>query len=249
MSFDNHDLLKAIAVTAELTGTELSEHGLEALEQKLKRYPLPCVFAALDRCQEEGSRLTLHAVKTWLEEADGRPRADEAWAIAFESFDEDLTVVLTAEMSKALYLIRPLLAAKDKIAARRAFIEIYERFVRKAREQSEGVEWNVQLGRDRYHREEAILAAIEHGKLNRHQVAHLIPIPNFDVADLLEYTAKTETKDLTTRHSALKMLAQLRSICLAPSPFELLHRAKRNAAREQENANRQRLAEQIERIQ
>ena len=75
-------ILKAIAVTAELTGTELSEAALRVMAGDLDTYPEAAVLRALDRCRRElKTRLTLAAALERIEGQDGRPGADEAWAI------------------------------------------------------------------------------------------------------------------------------------------------------------------------
>ena len=121
------DVLKAIAVTAELTGTELSKAAILAMEADLSEYPVPAVLMALTRCRRElTGRLSLAAVIDRLEAADGRPSANEAWGIALTAFDEAPTVVMTSEIASAMEasqkhqnidaIIRAIASNQDQIA-------------------------------------------------------------------------------------------------------------------------------------
>jgi len=58
-----------------------------------------------------------------------RIAGNEAWAVAFEAFDEANTVVWTDEMAHAFDCARPLLQQGDKIGARMAFLDAYARIV------------------------------------------------------------------------------------------------------------------------
>ena len=109
-------ILMGIAVTAELTGTELSKHAVLALEAELGRYPEDVALAALDRCRKElTGRLTLAAIIERINEHDGRPASDEAWATAVRAEDENETVVWTDETRRAMSVARPLLELGDKV--------------------------------------------------------------------------------------------------------------------------------------
>ena len=76
---------------------------------------------------------------------DGRPSADEAWAIAIRSFDENLTIRWTTEIAKARGEVRELFET-DEVGARMAFREIYARLVDEARIKGEPAQWEVSLG-------------------------------------------------------------------------------------------------------
>ena len=91
-------LLEALAVTAELTGTELSEAAARAMVADLQAYPAQQVLVALTRCRRElKGRLTIAAVLERLD--DGRPGPNEAWAMIPQ--DEAGSVVWTQEMAEA----------------------------------------------------------------------------------------------------------------------------------------------------
>ena len=77
---DAVELLQALAVTAELTGTELSEPAARVMANDLAAYPVQQVLGALTRCRRElKGRLTVAAILERLD--DGRPGPNEAWAM------------------------------------------------------------------------------------------------------------------------------------------------------------------------
>lgn len=171
--------LKAIAVAAELTGTELSAVALRVMDGDLAAYPEAAVLRALDRCRKElKGRLTLAAVLERVEECDGRPGPEEAWAIALASSDEAETVIWTDEISQAMAVAQPLLEARDKVAARMAFCETYERIVRVAREANVPCRWVASLGADHERRALAVAAAVQAGRIGHAQAGHYLPAPD-----------------------------------------------------------------------
>src|ERR1043165_278765 len=120
-------LLKAIAVTAELTGTTMSEAAASVMAEDLTRYPENQVLVALTRCRRElRGRLTIADVIQRLD--DGRPGPEEAWAMIPQ--DEAPSVVWTQEMASAFGIALPLM--DDPVAARMAFKEAYAKAVAKA---------------------------------------------------------------------------------------------------------------------
>src|SRR3546814_7492643 len=68
---------------------------------------------------------------------DGRPGADEAWALAYRAADEAETVIWTEETAQALAAAWPVLQAGDKVGARMAFKGAYDRLVRSEEHTSE----------------------------------------------------------------------------------------------------------------
>lgn len=96
---------------------------------------------------------------------DGRPEANEAWALALQSTDENDTVVWTVEASEAMSAARPILDLGDKVGARMAFIEAYTKLVRDARQNRVPTQWQVSEGFDRDRRRVAVAQAIELGRI------------------------------------------------------------------------------------
>lgn len=109
---------------------------------------------------------------------DGRPGKDEAWSIALTSLDELDTVLLTEEILAALAVARPLLELRDKVAARLAFVEAYERHVSMARRgKGQATKWIVSLGEDKSRRMHALAEGVRLGRLTQDQAQpHLLRI-------------------------------------------------------------------------
>ncbi len=72
-----------------------------------------------------------------LERASGRPSADEAWALALETFDEAATVCLTDEILLAAVAASPVWESGDRVGARMAFKAAYERVLNERRLQGQ----------------------------------------------------------------------------------------------------------------
>jgi len=168
------ELLKALAVTAELTHTEISAEAARVLAQDLKDYDPQAVLNALTRCRRElRGTLTLAAIIERID--DGRPGPEEAWAMLPRS--EDDTVVWTDEMSEAFFAGAAMLMDTDPIAARMAFKEVYTKLLVQSRTDGKVTKWQVSLGHDKAGRATAITQAVEKGRLTQGYAAKLLPSP------------------------------------------------------------------------
>jgi hypothetical protein len=99
---------------------------------------------------------------------DRRPGAEEAWAIAIHSADENRTVVWTAEIAEAWGIAKGIAANGDDVGARMAFKEAYTRLVAEARAVLRPAKWAASLGHDPEQRDK---------ELERAQLAGLLPAP------------------------------------------------------------------------
>lgn len=168
-----NDLLKAIAVTAELTGTEWSKDAARAVAEELSQYPLAQVKIALTECRKSlKGRLTLAEIINRI--PSGHPGPEEAWAIVSRSMNnEQISIVWTDEMREAYGVACAL--ADDPIAARMAFKESYGPLVSAARSNRQQPSWSVSLGYDVAGRELAVQEAVEKGRLSIEQASRLVP--------------------------------------------------------------------------
>lgn len=163
-------VLEALAVTAELTQTQLSAVAAKVMSDDLAAYPPNQVLGALARCRKElKGRLTVSDVVSRLD--DGRPGPEEAWSIL--PFDEAQTVVWTEEMAGAWAVALPLIEEGERIGARMAFLESYRARVQKARDACIPVKWTVSFGHDPGARQAAIAHAIAQGRLTHERAAVL----------------------------------------------------------------------------
>lgn len=168
--------LKAIAVVAELTGTELSRAALLTMEADLAEYPEAAALRALDRFRKESKfRLTLAAIIDLIEQEDGRPSADEAWAMCPRGEDE--SVFWNDEIQAALGVARPVMDSGDAVGARMAFRDAYDRIVRESRTQKRSPNWSLSLGWDKAGRTDAVTKALSAGLLTQEQASLMLPAP------------------------------------------------------------------------
>lgn len=188
-------LTEQIVATAEVLGHDIKATAAGLMAEDLSAYPPDVMKKAMRRVRTEHTgRLSLKAILDRVDEAVGRPAANEAWAIAIESLDENKTVVWTGEMAQAWNAARLIAAAGDLVGARMAFIASYERLVRDARDTGAMPAITVSLGFDKEHRIVAVEKAEKLGYLPKVQAqAHLaemraaiaLPLPQ-DAVLLLE---------------------------------------------------------------
>jgi hypothetical protein len=157
------ELLKAIAVTAELCGKVFSDASARVFADDLSGYDEKAVLHALSRCRKEvRGILSLQDVISRID--DGRPGVEEAWAMLPQ--DEDASCVWTGEMAEAWGIAAPLLADGDRVAARMAFKEAYSRLVTQAREAMKPATWTPSFGHKRDGRATAVTEAVRLGRLS-----------------------------------------------------------------------------------
>ena len=205
------ELIKAVAVTAELCGRTFSEPAARMFVSDLSAYPEDQVIRALARCRKEvRGVLTVSDVVSRLD--DGRPGAEEAWAMLPKAESE--SAVWTDEMRESYAIARPLLSAGDEVAARMAFKEAYQRRVIDARDRCAPVRWEATLGTDPGQREQALERAVEMGRLTREHANNLLPAPKDyapEIAGLLAGPGRASGPPEEIR----KRLADLRAQLLA----------------------------------
>lgn len=170
---DTHDdLLKALAVTAELMGTSMSPEAIAVFAEDLLPYGISFVLTALRRTRQEVTgRLTLAAIIQRIE--DGRPTPEAAWAMIPVS--ENTSLVWTDEMAQAYGVAAPLRATEDEIGARINFIKEYTHRVADARAKRVPIKWTISLGHDPAGREETITEAVKLGHITLAYAQILLP--------------------------------------------------------------------------
>lgn len=166
-----HDaIVKTLAVVCEVTGTEHSQAAKELIVKQLSQYPAKSVLLALERCAIDcRHRLTLADIVQRL--VDGRPGAEEAWAL-MPKREEDAGTV-TDEMSAA-WGTACALYASDQVACRMAFREAYTREVQAARLEAKPVVWRVSPGFDKAATEGAAIEALRKGLVSESEALHYV---------------------------------------------------------------------------
>ena len=91
---------------------------------------------------------------------------NEAWALCQRLTNEDDTAIITGQMREAWAIASTVLEVKDKVGARMAFIEAYERLVRENPE----VKWEVQGGINKELKYQRVVEAVKLGRLSDKQL-------------------------------------------------------------------------------
>ncbi|MGQ7956484.1 hypothetical protein ACUTAF_01975 [Pseudomonas sp. SP16.1] len=175
LSEDQQDqLLLSLFATAEAMGLQLTKGAALLMVDDLKDHDEPAVAEALKACRRNGGRLSVDTILKHLHAADGHPEPNEAWAIALQSFDESETVLITDEIQQAAAAAEPVMAGRDKIGARMAFLSAYQRLVDAARQNAKPVTWRLSLGHNPERRVSAVEEAQRLGRLPAPEAQRLL---------------------------------------------------------------------------
>lgn len=151
---------------------------------------------------------------------DGRPGAEEAWALAIRASDESETVVWTHEMAQAWQVCQPIMAMGDEVGARMAFKESYGRQVDDARALRRPVSWSTSLGHDVTKRHAALVKAEAMGLLAAGEALRLAPpehVSENALTLLLETSVKRGSEEVTDPAVIKARVAELKSMLLKPA--------------------------------
>lgn len=183
----------------------------------MSRWPLAEVRAAFDAHVADPQRgrfvpvpADLIAQLEAMSGDDGRPGAEEAWALALTASDEGATVVWTEEISEAWGICRPVLAAGDEVGARMAFREAYGRLVASARSARRPHLWQAALGHDRNRQADALRRAVGLGRLPASELEAVaaLPLPRAPVLLLAGGTGSAATEPSEAQRQAMQALRQ-----------------------------------------
>lgn len=143
----------------------------------LESYPLDAVLRAISRhvAASDFAPTPAAILKHLPKQSDGRPEADEAWAIALRSRDERDTVVWTDEIAQAWEAAKPVLDG-DEIGARMAFRAAYTRICDTNRTANHAPQWLVSQGFDAARREEVVTQAVREGRLQLEHAKAVVPL-------------------------------------------------------------------------
>lgn len=206
---------------AELYGKTIKPTQTTLYFRSLSQYPIEVIQAALDAhvCSAERGRfMPLPADLIAQLEAmrfDGRPKAEEAWATAIGSMDENDTIVWTQETADAWYsCANELMQAGDKFNASRGFIAKYDELVLVARKQNKPVVWLVAQGYDKDKRDQVVREAYKAKKISQSQAVALLPHHKSDgesyEAIKTTVSLMIENKGATNGHHELDKVAAIK---------------------------------------
>jgi hypothetical protein len=174
------NIVKLLAATAELMGSELSAPSLVVMAKDFAAYDLNLIEHALKNVRLNHTRFSPAAIQKEIEalHPDGRPGADEAWAMI--PSNEYASIVWNDEIIAAYNICKPLVNEGDHVAARMAFKQAYDRLV--AQNKMDGIfpKWQVSLGYSQEGREEAVKNAVQMRRITPEQAKILLPYKDND---------------------------------------------------------------------
>lgn len=167
MKEPSSELLKALAVTAELTGTVFTESAIKVLAADLVQFDEHQVMSALRRCRRElTGHLTVAAILSRID--DGRPTPEIAWSQICALTERD-TIVGPTEQIEAFAAVSNMIDAGETIPARMAFLERYKSLVARAKDEGGSAQFRVSPGYDPHQRDSVVRQALETGLLTDQQ--------------------------------------------------------------------------------
>ena len=236
---------QALTVCAELTGTQLSPAALNAMLNDLLEYDTQAVLNALNRCRRElTGRLTLAAILSRMD--TGLISADEAFGLLVDSWkNESLTLVIPEIAMQAMGM--GVLDAGDKVGARMAFKEAYNRLAGSLKA-DEKPQWFVSAGTDKQQMTQAIMQAVEQGRLTKSHANALLPSEADEARYLLETGKPLSLEDKTKQAKRIAALLEpLKAKIGQPHWLEAEAERERQAERERfEQARQKALAQGAE---
>lgn len=250
MNYDRDDyidwLTEQIVATSEVLGHDIKATAAGMMAEDLCDYPPAVMKKAMRRVRAEHTgRLTLKAILDRVDEAVGRPAANEAWAAALEALDEAKTVVWTDEMAQAWGVARPIAAAGDLVGARMAFIGAYERLVRDAREAGAMPVVTVSEGWDKDQRVAAVEKAARLGYLPQEQARAYLPAPEQPVFNPV---ALLGGRVEVSAGAPPEVRERLRKLCVEMEQSDKVRAEQRRQQREREAFDLQRRKADVARM-
>lgn len=221
--FDNEkrlfsDLMDAVLPIYRM---EASKETKRLWWEVLKRHSMTDVSAAFsEHVSKNGKGITPADIGNLIDRAnpDGRPGADEAWAM-LPYRDEAASVVMTEEMAEAFGIASEV---DDKNGARMAFRDAYNRIVERNKRAGIKPKWFASLGDDKNGREIVISEAVRLGRISQTQADKLLPPPVTESGNVVLALASVNgvlTDNSSTeidRENAKKRIAELKSMLTEP---------------------------------
>lgn len=211
---DKHEFGAIIDATLPVYRMEASRETKRLWWEVLKRHDIGDVSAAFsEHVSKNGKGITPADINNLIIAAnpDGRPGADEAWAM-LPYQDEAASVVLTDEMAEAFGIAREV---DDKNGARMAFRDAYNRIVDRNKRAGDVPKWFASLGHDKEGREIVLQEAVRLGRIGQAYATGLLPPPITERGNaVLALVASNGalTAESTEREAAYQRIADLKEM-------------------------------------
>ena len=208
---DKHEFSGILDAVLPIYRMEASKDTKRLWWEVLKRHSMADVSAAFgEHVSKNGKGITPADINNLIAAAnpDGRPGADEAWAM-LPYQDEAASVVMTEEMAEAFGIAREV---SDRNGARMAFRDAYNRSVERNKRAGIPPKWFASLGDDKQGREVVLAEAVRLGRISQDQASKLLPPPVSDerAGALLALVAVNGSKE--SPEMARKRIADLKEM-------------------------------------
>lgn len=205
------DLLESAWIAKGRQPEQVTEKVLDVWIRLLADVPLRYVERALEIHGRDATAKhppTPADVVQIIDERTGPqwPEANEAWAIALASMDEDASIVWCAEIAQARWAAMPIMQEGDEVGARMAFLESYRGLVERAKREHRHIEWIASPGHNAEGRA-ALQQAVDRGQIEHSRVERYLPNPEPDsgfVAGLLAATVEADPETCLNNLRSLK---------------------------------------------
>jgi len=163
---EQENLVLQLCATAEVMGGALKPGVALLVAEDLSGHNFRTIVRALSRVRMECyGMLTLKHILDRMDDGTQHPGGSEAWGRCLAAEDEANTVVWTSEMEQAWHVALPVLEGRDRVGARMAFIQHYERLTSRAVAVGSKPGWRISQGFDPALRHREIQRALETGLL------------------------------------------------------------------------------------
>ena len=171
---EKKEFAEFIASIFEIYSAKITPASIMIWTNMMNNYPFSVIKDALLHHVQHSTFAPKPAdMINFIKSKDGRPSADEAWAMIPRN--EYVSAVLTQDMLTAMAAAQPLLNEGDQVAARMAFKDSYNNLVNEARNKCTPIAWFPSLGEDKNGRESVITEAIRLGRITEEHGKKMLP--------------------------------------------------------------------------
>lgn len=229
-------------------GKIMSQGAMVFAFEALQQFELDDICKALTiHCQRNKFAPTPNDILEIITGGSRHLSADEAWAIALMSMDENETVVMTKEISEARAIAWEVYSSGDDIGARMAFRDAYNRIIKQSCTEPS---WFVSVGYDKSRTVDAVRKAVSIGRLPQQEInKYLLEAPKDagPIAGLL--TGKVTELPNNAAHLKNRWSELKTAINDGAKRMEMMKAIEIENVKQQKALFEQRKAKQLEKIQ
>lgn len=177
------EISKLIAGSFEMQAKPITTATIDMIIKTFELFDYNTLKTAINKVLMKGQLVTTATVLPIIQKCDGRMESDEAWSRSLLAFDESATIVWTDEMSAAWGAAEDLYNNGDRVGARMAFKQCYERLVEENRLNRVPLNYWISYGTDVQRRIGAIDKARLEGLISNDKANSLIESQNTEITN------------------------------------------------------------------